>query len=152
MSVPKAGALAKASNWTDVFALDTDAWTTYTPTWTQSATITKTISAARYMREGRKITVKVQLIATGAGTANNPVLVGLPVAASLSAGAVGAFYFLDSGTAQYGGTAYLDSASVLRFYQGGSSTAQFGQTGGGFTTAIAAGDQIDFTVVYESAA
>lgn len=57
------------------------AWTAYTPTVTQSATITKSVTYGFYMRVGRTIHGVFFLTASSAGTAGNNVQVGLPVAA-----------------------------------------------------------------------
>jgi len=57
------------------------AWVDYTPTLTQSATVTKTISNARYCQIQKTVFVQVYLIATSAGTAGNIVKIGLPIAA-----------------------------------------------------------------------
>lgn len=54
------------------------AWSTYTPTLTQSATVTKTVTYARWVRIGRTIHFAVKLTVTGSGTASNAVRVGLP--------------------------------------------------------------------------
>lgn len=52
---------------------------TWTPTWTQSATITKTVTLATYTRVGRQVTAAFILAATSAGTSGQPILFGLPV-------------------------------------------------------------------------
>jgi hypothetical protein len=60
----------------------TGAWTSYTPTWTQVATITKTVNWARYMQLGKLVEVHIKMTASSAGTAGGLILVGLPVTAS----------------------------------------------------------------------
>lgn len=55
------------------------AWTAYTPTLTQSATVAKTVNYARYCQIGKLVHVVVSLAITGAGTTNNDVVVGAPV-------------------------------------------------------------------------
>jgi hypothetical protein len=77
-------------------------FTNYTPTLTQSATISKTIVTARYLQIGKLVVVFFNLLGTSAGTAGNNVTVGLPVTAR------------DGGSAfKYGvGHIYDDSAAV----------------------------------------
>lgn len=127
------------------------AWTDYVPTWAQSATITKTITTARYTQVGRTVTVNVRMVATSAGVANNVISVSLPVAPSASnLGSMGSFFFEDFGTSFYSGSVLWSGSSVI-FSNGGASASQMGLTGGGFTAAIASSDNLSFTVTYEAA-
>ena len=57
------------------------AWVDYTPTLTQSATVTKTIGSARYCQIQKTVIATVRLTVTGAGTALQFVQLGLPIAA-----------------------------------------------------------------------
>jgi len=57
-------------------------WQSYTPTWTQSATITKTVNFARYTQLNKSVYGTLKMTASSAGTANNKIIMGLPVAAS----------------------------------------------------------------------
>lgn len=79
--------------------------TGYTPTLTQSGAVTKTVTVADYVQIGKLVTVWFRLDITGAGTTNNPILVGLPVTANATHGAngfeLGAGEILDNGTALY---------------------------------------------------
>ena len=70
-------------------------WQDYTPSWTQSATITKTVNFARYTQFNKIVMGSVKMTATSAGTANNKVLVGLPVAASSNQFILGTMNFYD---------------------------------------------------------
>lgn len=72
------------------------AWQDYTPSWTQSVTITKTVNWARYTQLNKLVTVSIKMTATSAGTANNKVLVGLPVAASSNNFLMGSMVFFDN--------------------------------------------------------
>lgn len=90
-------------------------WQNYTPTWTQSATITKTTNWARYYQLNKLVTVSVKMTATSSGTANNAIKIGLPVNASSNN------YLM--GTAFWSGTtnviplhAIYDTASTVVFY------------------------------------
>jgi hypothetical protein len=88
-------------------------WQDYTPSWTQSATITKTVNFARYTQFNKIVMGSVKMTATSAGTANNKVLVGLPVAASSNQFILGQMtYFDDSATDKY-----LFSTPMMAFYE-----------------------------------
>lgn len=150
MSIPLAGQKVKAADLAAIFPVNTDAWTSYTPTWTQSATITKTVARAAYMKIGRLVVVNGILVATSAGVANNPIIVTLPFA-PVGSGPVGSSFLNDTGTAFYSGNVYITgTGSNVQFMNGGSSTAFWGQTGGGFTAAIASGDVLYWTATYEA--
>lgn len=143
--MPLAGEIIQASD-----VITEDAWLNYTPIWTQGATvITKTITRATYVKTGRLVVVNIDMTATGAGTAANALGVTLPYTAA-SSGAIGSFWFSDAGVGFYSGTCVLSSTTVLGFYNGGLVTGGIGATGGGFVAAIAAGDRLIFTAVYES--
>lgn len=153
-----AGQTVTAALLNEPFPVGIGAWTDYTPTFTQSATITKTIQTARYTKVGRTTTFQVYLTATSAGTANNSILVGLPVAAStgaLLAGIIaGGAWLADASTVlQYTGAPCMAAGSVCGIFISGSTYPNLaGKTGGGFpATAIAAGDEIVISATYESA-
>lgn len=151
MSVPKAGALVKASDWSTVFPLDTDAWPTYVPVWTQGATtITYTANVARYIRVGRWVHVSVSLVATGAGSASDNVGVTLPITGTGDVHCAGDFWFNDNGTAFYAGAARKVGSGSLLFYTN-NTTAAFGETGSIFSAAVAVGDNLEFSIDYEAA-
>jgi hypothetical protein len=93
-------------------------WAGYTPTWTQSVAITKTVNWARYMQLGKFVQVSIKMTSTGAGNADNKILVGLPVAASANNYIVGRMAFLDaSGTTvvQTSIDAYYESSTTVGF-------------------------------------
>lgn len=135
----------------------TAAWVDYTPTLTQSGAVTKTVNTARYIQIGRMVHVEFFLTMTGAGTSNNSIQIGLPVApssGSLTSGSAGSATLVDSSASTaYGGVSYIFTSSTMAFQNGGSTTsaAQWGETGGGFTAALASGDQITGTLTYEAA-
>ena len=60
------------------------AWTSWTPTVTQSGSVTVTNTRSRYARWGRKIEVTISLSVTGSGTSSNQITVSLPVTAAAS--------------------------------------------------------------------
>lgn len=124
---------------------------TYTPTFTQSATINKTINLARYWRFQKMVVVQFSLTATSNGTAGNAVLVGLPISANLySAIAWGNAVFL-GGAGHYGnkvGSAYGNSLTTTSFtFQDGVSNL-FGVNP---SFQILSGDTIAATIIYEAA-
>ena len=143
---------AVKANFDAAFPLGVDGWTAYTPTLVQSGAVTKTVAYAKYQRVGRLITVNVLLNATGAGTAANEVRVGLPVtAAQASALCVGSGYLFDSSAALvYKGFVVIDNTSYVTMLPSTSTTA--GRVGDDtFTAALASGDTISLSAVYEAA-
>jgi hypothetical protein len=125
-----------------------DAWIAYTPTFTQGATITKTVQNARYKKIGKTVVVQVYLIATSAGTAANIVYIGLPVNARTgNSTTTGVAQIYDASTnIIYVASAYLDNAARCAFlYQTGNP---FGVSP---AVTVAASDQFQMTLTYEAA-
>lgn len=156
MPLPLAGAKIKASDFSSIFPLGVDAWTDYIPSLTQSGAVTKTVTTAKYSRVGRLITVEFALAITGTGTANNSIQMGLPVtasAAAINATATGKFFFIDQSTGQWytGVCGPTTGGNAAIFIVGGNSTATLGQTGGGFTAALANADSLRGSLEYEAA-
>lgn len=149
MAVFAAGHILTAADFDTLFPTGVGAWTGYTPTFTQSATITKTVQRAAYMKIGRLVTVNYRLAATSAGTAGQAVRIGLPVAPSADFQA-GTAIFSDSSTS----TAYLlgavcfASTSDLVFVSDGSGASLFGQAP---AVTVASGDIIQGSITYEAA-
>lgn len=134
------------------FPLEVGAWTSYTPSLTQSGAVTKTDTYAKYQRVGRLITAQCFLTVTGSGTANNPVVIGLPVQAASTTGnhPVGTMFIFDNGTAWYHGVCLLASTTTVRGIAN-ADNVYLGQTGGDFAAALAATDVVGITVTYEAA-
>lgn len=133
------------------------AWLDYTPTWTQSATITKTVNWARYTQLGKWVQVSIKMTATGAGTSNNKILVGLPVGASTNNFVMGNGLVVDVSSSPDDAAYRLpifESSSTVAFY--GTATAfdptQFWGLSGGPTAAatIASGDILYLSMAYEA--
>jgi hypothetical protein len=135
---------------------------TYTPTWTQSATITKTVNWARYTQLNKWVYGSIQMTATGAGTVNNKILVDFPVNASANNFIVGTAYFSDASASPGAMVTCLcvyESATTFAFVGNNTNIAlttdtslRFGQTnaqGGSFT--LASGDIIRIQFAYEAA-
>lgn len=124
------------------------AWTAFTPTLSQAVTLTKTATYARYTRIGRQIHAQCLLSITSAGTAGNPVLVGLPVpAAVLHNGPAGAFLYQDTGVALYSGVAALTAGSNIA----GQAHALGAYIGQAPSFAAANTDLVGYDVTYEAA-
>lgn len=107
-------------------------WSDYTPTWTQSATITKTTNFARYTQLGKLVVGSLKMTASSAGTANNKILVGLPVSASADNHIIGTMYYYDQSIAYRfeTRTAIYESSSAMAFSTGNpGSTNPFRSTG-----------------------
>lgn len=96
------------------------AYQSYTPTWTQSATITKTVNWARYTLLNKLVIGSIKMTASSAGTSNNKVLVGLPVAASADNFIIGKMVlFDDSQTSDSVSDSFLvfcESSTTMSFY------------------------------------
>ena len=124
------------------------AWVDYTPTLTQSATVTKTISYARYCQFQKTIIAQVFLIATSAGTIANEVTVGLPITGTgANFRGIGTGFIYDASTAiMYNCSAFQATSTTAKFfYQGGAGW------GTSPNLALANNDQISFTFIYEAA-
>ena len=133
-------------------------WQDFTPTFTQSATITKTVNFARYTQLGKWVQVQIRMTATGAGTANNIIKVGLPVNASANNFLMGSAYFWDGGSS---GTGYplfatFDSASTCAFIgvyvdESAPGSSQFGLSAAINAVTVANTDVIFLNLAYEAA-
>lgn len=90
---------------------------TWTPTFTQAATITKTVANAQYQRRGRHYSGFVSISATSAGTAGSTILVGCPTGATAaySTAACGhGWYYNGSVNLPVG--VYLSTTTAFAFY------------------------------------
>lgn len=132
-------------------------WQSYTPTWTQSATITKTVNWARYTQLNKLVIVSIKMTATGAGTANNVIKVGLPVNASTNNFMMGTVIFQDESATPdtfRPGFAVFDAAATVSFMStvtsSGDATLRMGQTSGNGLD-IASGDVAYVQLTYEAA-
>lgn len=142
--------------WTSVSA-PTYSWTTYTPTWTQSATITKTVNWARYVQIGKLVTGSIKMTSSSAGTSANKIIVGLPVTASTNNFQLGTAMYTVSTTGMYPLHVLYESTTTMAFLASYSSTApttttRFGTgSSGANATTIASGDTINIQFSYEAA-
>jgi len=127
------------------------AWTSWTPTVTQSVSVTVTNTRSRYARYGRTIHFSLELTVTGSGTAANAVVFSLPATAASSSGVIGIGYIDDdSATARFAGRVAL--ASTTTFVLQPTSTDVRGSLGSAtFTAGLASGDTIKISGTYEAA-
>ena len=155
--------MAQKTSWTGATLTESDintyltgeggAWTTWTPTLTQSGAVTVTVTHAVYGRWGRLIIVNFRLAVTGTGTAANAVTVSLPVTAARANMMVGSGTVFDTSAGlSYSGAVFLPSTTTMDFRQHGSGTTIDNRLGvAGFTAALASGDVIDGFLMYEAA-
>jgi len=123
--------------------------TTYTPVVTQNGTITATIAYAKYQQVGKLVTLQVRANLTSAGTAGHRLSLTLPIAATSanSNQCYGSFSFLDSGVGFYTGSVTLINTTTVHFVV--NNTNDF--LGVNPSIAVANGDVISFTMIYEVA-
>jgi hypothetical protein len=140
------------------------AWQGYTPTFTQSVAITKTTDFARFTQLGKWVQGSLKLTASSAGTANNKILVGLPVAASANNHILGMCYWKDASNPlpfRFRETlfAIYESSTTMGFSFMNSepnvantlADVRLGEQVGGFGFAVASGDIIYVQFSYEAA-
>lgn len=129
------------------------AWNTYTPTLTQSATISKTVTYARYNQIGRQVVAQGSLAATSAGTANNVIKIGLPVTGVQTLVPGGMIWWIASGV-YYTACAAMDTTSTIVGVLP-TLAVNLGQTatvgGSAYDNQVASGDTLAFSFVYEAA-
>lgn len=138
-------------------------YTSYTPTYTQSGTMTTSVNAAAYVVIGDMVHVQAKATFSNSGTVNNEISVTLPVSASTSeiAGSLGMpagtvkLYDSSSGGAYLGFTV-LKTGTKLLFNSGinkalATDYEVWGLTNSDFPIALASGDQINYTFTYRKA-
>jgi hypothetical protein len=127
------------------------AWTDYVPTLTQGATVTKTTNYSRYRRSGRQITVELFLVVTGAGTAGNVLVIGLPVAAFAAGPSAGVGVIFDASAGlNYGGVAAITATTTVSLLPTSADSANY-LGASVFVAALAVGDVVLATLTYEAA-
>lgn len=129
------------------------AWQSWTPTITQSGTVTYSATYARYQRTGRVIHAEALLAVTGTGTSSNNVTVSLPVTPATLGNMVagsGVIYDTSAGF-NFPGIAVLTGTSSVGFIPSSSSASSAFLGAGVFTAALGSGDVVSFSVTYEAA-
>lgn len=127
------------------------AWTSYTPTLTQSVAVTKTVTYAKYVRLGRIVHFMVDMTVTGTGTAGADVRMSLPFTAAVSNPTCGTGHIYDSSAVTiYNGVSFLVTNALCAIWpsaDGGPSA--LGSRG--FTAALAVNDLVRMSGTYEAA-
>lgn len=129
-------------------AAPTYTWSDYTPTLTQSGTVTATVNFAKYVDVGNIRFIDVSLSVTGSGTGSNVVTVSIPSSAASTGATVGSGYFYDTSASGYL-TFIVETASstTVKFMASGGGTStnkDFLGAGTPFQSALASGDLIKF--------
>jgi len=132
---------------------------TFSPTLTQSGSVTLTTATGRYFHIGYRCMLHIFLDLGGTGTTSNDLVVGaIPAAiAPKSSGTLGSAtdtytgtgYYFDSGTTNYTIVPFFDTSSTLRFrWTGSTGTTNMGS---GPAFAAAAADSLIIDIFYETA-
>lgn len=140
------------SSWVQMGA--TGAWVSWTPTVTQSGSVTVTNTRSRYTRHGRTIHFSINVSVTGSGTASNEIVVSLPVEAAsandITAAGTGLVYD-DSVGIVYPGIMYPSSTTAFRLKASDVSTGVSLIGSGAFAAGLASSDWIRVSGTYEAA-
>ena len=150
------GDVLTASDINTYLAGEGGAWTSFTPTVTQSGSVTVTNNRSVYARYGRTIHFSINLTVTGSGTGSNNILISLPVAAAAAEQIAGSALIIDISTGGFG-TQYKGLPSVLTGDTSSmvllpTNTTSAGVLGGtGMTAGLASGDTIKIAGTYEAA-
>lgn len=127
------------------------AWNTYTPSWTQSATITKTTNWARYTQLGKWVQGSIKMTASSNGTTANKIVVGLPVAASSNNFIVGSGFHLMT-TFNPDGLrplfALYESSTTMSFFLSATTNIDFSLRYGQSTVSSVAADVLSGDIFY----
>ena len=127
---------------------------TFTHVWTQTNTITHTVTLNKYYVVGQYVYGQCYLNATSAGVANIPQTVTKPIASATNSNqAVGAGWFFDQSlSVNTDFVVYISSDGKFYFITTDiSSGFNLGETGSGNPNAVASGDYINFFYSYERA-
>ena len=133
--------------------LDIGGWTSWTPTVTQSGSVTVTNTRSRYARYGRTIHAIVDVTVTGSGTGANNVVLSLPVtAADVFAGFGSGRLYDVSATSSYPFVVELVTTTTARFATAVEVAGVSPWLGGAsFVAGLASGDLIRCGFTYEAA-
>jgi len=123
-------------------------WTSYTPTITQGATLSKTVNYAKYKQIGKTLYVNISMTITSGGTAGNRIRTSLPIPViSADVVVLGSGYYFDAGTAHYPGTAIIYDVNTVELYTHASANA----IGASPAVTAANNDVMAYNLVYEVA-
>ena len=149
-----AGDTLTAADVNEYLAGEGGAWTSWTPTLTQTGTVTKTTTHAVYARYGRMIVASFRLTVTGSGTGASAVTISnLPATAARTFMLAGSGGIFDSSASlNYSANILFQSTTVIDFRGHGIGTAANTQLGvTGFTAGLAVSDIVEGFFVYEAA-
>ena len=125
---------------------------TWTPTLTQSGTVTKTVNIANYWKIGRRVEGEVHMTATGAGGGSTDITVGIPDTSVYSGSpsvVIGNGYVFDASAG--GGTWYsgmlIQNTTTTAIFSVHNSLDQIGSSP---TFTLASSDQISYQFRYYS--
>jgi len=131
------------------------AWTSWTPTATQSGSVPVTVTAAGYARHGRLIHFRAVLAVTGSGTGANTVVFSLPVACAGGHNLnspLGQGLIIDSSASLWYPGILVRGSTTSNAYIVADTTAVNSYLGAaGFTAGLASGDTIFLQGWYEAA-
>lgn len=128
------------------------AWTSYTPSLTQSGAVTKTVTYAKWQQFGKTVFVMVKLAITGSGTGANAVRVGLPVNAAQTALSGGSGWVNDSSAgALYRGIIALGTTDCALYATNSTNAGLIGADSTTMNVALASGDEVVMGFFYEAA-
>jgi hypothetical protein len=129
------------------------AWSTWTPTVTQSGSVTVTVNTATYGRWGRMIICRMQVTVTGSGTGANAIVVGgLPATSVVSVGAFGQGYLFDTSVPNtFPFIVTLASSTTINLSSSSANAASLALGATSFTAGLASGDIINCSFTYEAA-
>lgn len=124
---------------------------TFTPALTQSVTVTKTVNQATYHKIGRRCIGETHMTITGAGTATQAIVVGLPLTGAAIGGTpiIGTFWVYDNsaGLAYHGALVQTSTTQAV-----GWVTGNTGNVGVTPNFGLASPDQVGYSFSYPTAA
>lgn len=121
------------------------AWADWTPTITQSVSVSFTNNFSRYAVIENTVIVRASLTVTSSGTGNNSIVIGgIPENAADNSGIAGTMAILDNGTAYYVGALFISGTTFL-----GRAHALGSAFGVAPNFALASGDIIYLVATYE---
>ena len=126
-------------------------WDTFSPTWTQSGTISYTNNYSKYVRIGKTVHFQCSLLATSAGGGATALGVTLPVTASSSTifrAVGGANYYDASPNTMYVLSPFMNTTTQLLFVSDASAGNNFGAVP---AITVGIGDYISLAITYEAA-
>lgn len=128
----------------------TGAAVTFTPTLTQSVSVSTSTASGHYVRLGKLVLAQISLVASSAGTAANGIVIGgLPVNQSNDGFPHALGYFSRGGppgTLNYVLVASFATSTTMSLISGAAATGAFGVNP---AVTLASGDVIGLTVFYE---